>query len=70
LLRAKNYHYLNLRGLGMGTIDNLKSAFSGESQANRKYLAFARKAESDGFAVFAGIRFMMKLLIAVPYAAR
>ena len=54
----------------MGTIDNLKSAFSGESQANRKYLAFARKAESDGFAVFAGIRFMMKLLIAVPYAAR
>ena len=31
------------------TIDNLKTAFSGESQANRKYLAFAKKAEEDGF---------------------
>ena len=31
------------------TIDNLKAAFSGESQANRRYLAFARKAEEDGF---------------------
>lgn len=30
------------------TIDNLKSAFAGESQANRKYLAFARKAEEEG----------------------
>lgn len=33
----------------MATIDNLKAAFAGESQANRKYLAFAKKAESDGF---------------------
>jgi len=33
----------------MPTIDNLKEAFAGESQANRKYLAFAKKAESDGF---------------------
>ena len=32
----------------MATIDNLKDAFAGESQANRKYLAFAKKAESDG----------------------
>ena len=31
------------------TIDNLKTAFSGESQANRKYLAFAKKADLDGF---------------------
>jgi len=30
------------------TIDNLKVAFAGESQANRKYLAFARQAEKDG----------------------
>ena len=30
------------------TMDNLKSAFAGESQANRKYLAFARKAEEEG----------------------
>ncbi len=28
---------------------NLKEAFAGESQANRKYLAFAQKAEKDGF---------------------
>lgn len=28
---------------------NLKAAFAGESQANRKYLAFAQKAERDGF---------------------
>jgi rubrerythrin len=28
---------------------NLKQAFAGESQANRKYLAFAKKAEQEGF---------------------
>jgi rubrerythrin len=33
----------------MSTKDNLKSAFAGESQANRKYLAFAKKADADGF---------------------
>ena len=33
----------------MPTMDNLASAFAGESQANRKYLAFARKAEEDGY---------------------
>ena len=32
----------------MSTTDNLKEAFAGESQANRKYLAFAKKAEADG----------------------
>ncbi|MCC6446318.1 MAG: rubrerythrin family protein [Armatimonadetes bacterium] len=32
------------------TEKNLKEAFAGESQANRKYLAFAKKAEQDGFA--------------------
>ena len=31
----------------MSTSDNLKDAFAGESQANRKYLAFAKKAEDD-----------------------
>jgi rubrerythrin len=31
------------------TPENLKGAFAGESQANRKYLAFAKKAEEDGF---------------------
>ncbi len=29
--------------------DDLKAAFAGESQANRRYLAFAKKADSDGF---------------------
>jgi len=33
----------------MSTMDNLEDAFSGESQANRKYLAFAKKAEDEGF---------------------
>ncbi len=33
----------------MSTMDNLKNAFAGESQANRKYLAFAKKAEEEGF---------------------
>jgi rubrerythrin len=28
---------------------NLQEAFAGESQANRKYLAFARKAEAEGY---------------------
>ncbi|MFX1306136.1 MAG: rubrerythrin family protein [Promethearchaeota archaeon] len=31
------------------TEENLKMAFAGESQANRKYLAFAEKAENEGF---------------------
>jgi rubrerythrin len=30
------------------TANNLKSAFAGESQANRKYLAFAKMAEKEG----------------------
>ena len=30
------------------TLDNLMAAFAGESQANRKYLAYAKKAEKDG----------------------
>lgn len=31
------------------TEQDLKDAFAGESQANRKYLAFAKKAELEGF---------------------
>jgi rubrerythrin len=31
------------------TESNLNEAFAGESQANRKYLAFAGKAEQEGF---------------------
>ncbi len=33
----------------MASKDNLEEAFSGESQANRRYLAFAQQAEEDGF---------------------
>lgn len=33
----------------MATKEDLQTAFAGESQANRKYTAFARKAEADGF---------------------
>ena len=29
--------------------ENVMSAFAGESQANRKYLAFAKQAEKDGY---------------------
>jgi rubrerythrin len=34
----------------MSTKDNLQEAFAGESQANRKYLAFAKKADEEGLA--------------------
>jgi len=34
---------------GSQTEKNLKEAFAGESQANRRYLAFAKKAEQEGF---------------------
>lgn len=31
------------------TIENLKAAFAGESQANRRYLYFAQKADVEGY---------------------
>ncbi|MEQ8709711.1 MAG: rubrerythrin family protein [Rhodospirillales bacterium] len=34
---------------GSKTEDNLKAAFAGESQANRRYLYFAQKADVEGF---------------------
>lgn len=34
---------------GSKTKNNLQEAFAGESQANRRYLAFAKKAEQEGF---------------------
>ena len=34
---------------GSRTEDNLKAAFSGESQANRRYLYFAQKADVEGY---------------------
>ena len=37
------------------TINNLGKAFAGESQANRRYLAFAAKAEAEGHSQIARI---------------
>ncbi len=34
---------------GSKTEQNLKDAFAGESQANRRYLYFARKADVEGY---------------------
>ena len=31
------------------TLENLKAAFAGESQANRRYLYFAQKADVEGY---------------------
>ena len=39
---------------GTGTLDNLKAAFAGESQANRRYLYFAKQADVEGYPVIAG----------------
>lgn len=40
---------------GSKTLDNLKEAFSGESQANRRYLYFAKMADVEGYADVAGL---------------
>ncbi len=34
---------------GSQTLENLKAAFAGESQANRRYLYFAQKADIEGY---------------------
>ena len=39
----------------MSTLDDLKAGFAGESMANRKYLAFAQKADAEGLAQVARI---------------
>ena len=40
---------------GTKTFDNLKEAFAGESQANRRYLYFAKQADVEGYADVAGL---------------
>src|SRR6266851_3125600 len=40
---------------GSKSVDNLKDAFAGESQANRRYLYFARVADIEGFPDVAGL---------------
>ena len=44
---------MNLKG--SKTEENLKAAFSGESQANRRYLYFARQADIEGYPDAAGV---------------
>ena len=39
---------------GSKTHDNLKAAFAGESQANRRYLYFAKNADVEGYPEVAG----------------
>jgi len=39
---------------GSKTQDNLKAAFAGESQANRRYLYFAKVADVEGYPEIAG----------------
>jgi rubrerythrin len=40
---------------GSKTEENLKAAFAGESQANRRYLFFARQADIEGYPEAAGV---------------
>jgi rubrerythrin len=40
---------------GTQTHDNLKAAFAGESQANRRYLYFAKVADIEGYPDVAGL---------------
>ncbi len=40
---------------GSKTHENLKAAFAGESQANRRYLYFARQADIEGYPDVGGL---------------
>ncbi len=40
---------------GTKTHENLKAAFAGESQANRRYLYFAKQADIEGYPEVAGL---------------
>jgi rubrerythrin len=40
---------------GTKTHENLKAAFAGESQANRRYLYFAKQADVEGYPDLAGL---------------
>ena len=53
---TKKIYDFNLKtGFNMGNLndtkthDNLKAAFAGESQANRRYLYFAKVADIEGY---------------------
>jgi len=40
---------------GSKSLDNLKAAFAGESQANRRYIYFARQADIEGYPDMGGL---------------
>lgn len=40
---------------GTETLENLKRAFAGEAQANRRYVYFARQADIEGYPEIAGL---------------
>jgi rubrerythrin len=46
-------HHIPLKGTK--THENLKAAFAGESQANRRYLYFAKQADVEGYPDVAGL---------------
>ena len=48
-----NHHIPSLKGTK--THQNLKDAFAGESQANRRYLYFAKHADVEGYPDVAGL---------------
>src|SRR5438094_7897867 len=47
LFPRRRFHAMSLKG--SKTEANLKAAFAGESQANRRYLYFAQKADVEGY---------------------
>ena len=48
-----SHHITSLKGTK--THENLKAAFAGESQANRRYLYFAKQADVEGYPDVAGL---------------
>jgi rubrerythrin len=48
-IRKKSLSWILTIIFSMSTYENTKEAFAGESQANRKYLAFSEKAAAEGF---------------------
>lgn len=46
---------MNQKLIGSKTLENLKAAFAGESQARNKYTYFASKAKSEGYEQIAAI---------------
>ena len=48
-----SHHITSLKGTK--TLENLKAAFAGESQANRRYMYFAKQADVEGYPDVAGL---------------